>query len=75
MVLAGASGALGSAIGARLAKAGARLVLFGRGTSRLAATCLPGLPVVGDLRDPGACASPCGFLASCPVRGPRFVPA
>ena len=57
LVLAGAGGALGSAIGARLAKAGARLVLFGRDPSRLAATCLPGLPVVGDLRDPGACAS------------------
>ena len=57
VVLAGASGALGSAIGARLVKAGTRLVLFGRDASRLAATHLPGLRVVGDLRDPGACAS------------------
>jgi cyclic-di-GMP-binding biofilm dispersal mediator protein len=57
VVLAGASGALGAAIGARLAKAGARMVLFGRDASRLAGTHLPGLPVVGDLRDPGACAS------------------
>jgi cyclic-di-GMP-binding biofilm dispersal mediator protein len=57
VILAGASGALGSAIGARLAKAGARMVLFGRDASRLARTRLPGVPVVGDLRDPAACSS------------------
>lgn len=55
MVLAGASGGLGSAIGKGLSDAGARLVLFGRDESRLAATGLDGERVTGDLRDPSAC--------------------
>jgi len=55
VVLAGASGGLGSAIGKRLSAAGARLVLFGRDQSRLAATGLAGDRVIGDLRDPSAC--------------------
>lgn len=55
VVLAGASGGLGSAIGKRLSDAGARLVLFGRDESRLAATGLTGERVIGDLSDPSAC--------------------
>jgi cyclic-di-GMP-binding biofilm dispersal mediator protein len=55
IVLAGASGGLGSAIGARLSKSGARLVLFGRDDSRLAATGLEGERTTGDLGDPEAC--------------------
>lgn len=55
VVLAGASGGLGSAIGARLSEAGARLVLFGRDDSRLAAVGLPGQRVAGDLGNPVAC--------------------
>lgn len=55
VVIAGASGALGSGVGARLVKAGARLVLFGRDASRLAAVQLPGVAVAGDLGDPRAC--------------------
>lgn len=55
VVLAGASGGLGSAIGARLSEAGARLVLFGRDESRLASTGLKGERVLGDLGDPAAC--------------------
>lgn len=55
VVLAGASGGLGSAIGAHLSEAGARLTLFGRDDSRLAGTGLEGERVVGDLGDPDAC--------------------
>jgi len=55
IVVAGASGALGSEVGARLVKAGARLVLFGRDASRLAAVELSGVSVTGDLADSRAC--------------------
>jgi cyclic-di-GMP-binding biofilm dispersal mediator protein len=55
IVLAGASGGLGSAIGKRLGDEGARLVLFGRDDSRLAATGIEGERVIGDLRDADAC--------------------
>ncbi len=55
IVVAGASGVLGSAVGSRLVKAGARLVLFGRDASRLSAVPLQGVAVVGDLGDPRAC--------------------
>jgi cyclic-di-GMP-binding biofilm dispersal mediator protein len=57
VVLAGASGGLGSAIGARLSGSGARLVLFGRDDSRLASTGLEGERVVGNLSDSDACAA------------------
>ena len=57
IVLAGATGVLGQAIGRRLAKGGARLVLFGRNEGRLATLDLPGPRVVGDLADSQACAS------------------
>lgn len=55
IVLAGASGGLGSAIGAELSKSGARLVLFGRDDARLTATNLDGERVTGNLGDPEAC--------------------
>lgn len=55
VIVAGASGGLGSSIGARLSDSGARLILFGRDESRLAATELAGERVVGDLGDPDAC--------------------
>jgi cyclic-di-GMP-binding biofilm dispersal mediator protein len=55
IVLAGATGGLGSAIGARLATDGARLVLFGRNAARLTSIGLPGVQVAGDLRDRAAC--------------------
>lgn len=55
IVLAGASGGLGSAIGARLQKAGARLVLFARDVSRLEALDLEGSRIPGDLRDGDGC--------------------
>lgn len=55
IVLAGASGGLGSAIGARLAKQGARLVLFARDEQRLTALDLPGTRIAGDYRDGDAC--------------------
>ena len=52
VILAGASGGLGSAIGHVLDHRGARLVLVARDEQRLAATSLPGPRVVGDLADP-----------------------
>lgn len=55
IVLAGATGGIGRAIGSRLAKAGARLVLFGRDPARLADLDLSGPRVVGDLADSQAC--------------------
>jgi NAD(P)-dependent dehydrogenase (short-subunit alcohol dehydrogenase family) len=51
----GASGGLGAPIAERLAARGARLVLAGRDTGRLAALAVPGATVVAlDLRDPSA---------------------
>lgn len=55
IVLAGATGRLGREIGARLVKAGARLVLFGRDQDRLAELDLPGRRVCGDIADAEAC--------------------
>ncbi|MBW2423538.1 MAG: SDR family oxidoreductase [Deltaproteobacteria bacterium] len=55
IVLAGATGRLGREIGARLVKAGARLVLFGRNEDRLAELDLPGQRVCGDIADAEAC--------------------
>ncbi len=52
VILAGASGGLGSAIGRALDRRGARLVLVARDGQRLAATRLPGPRVAGDLADP-----------------------
>jgi cyclic-di-GMP-binding biofilm dispersal mediator protein len=51
VLLAGASGGLGSAIGAELADRGASLTLIGRSPERLDALDLDGLRVVGDLAD------------------------
>jgi cyclic-di-GMP-binding biofilm dispersal mediator protein len=55
IVLAGASGGLGSAIGKELEGAGAHLVLFGRDEARLSAAGVSGHRVLGDLRDAAAC--------------------
>ncbi len=55
ILIAGASGGLGSAIGRRLGTD--RLTLVGRDAERLAATRLPGRRVALDLRDPIACRS------------------
>ncbi len=55
VIVAGASGALGSAIGHELVKSGTRLVLFGRDTAKLTATGLAGPQVEGDLVEAAAC--------------------
>jgi short-subunit dehydrogenase len=55
ILLAGATGGLGRAIGQRLEAAGARLTLFGRDRERLAACGLQGPQVVGDIADSDAC--------------------
>lgn len=55
ILLAGATGALGSEIGRQLVKAGARLTLFARGEEKLAQVDLPGPRVVGDIADVDAC--------------------
>ena len=57
VILAGASGGLGAAIGSRLERRGARLVLVGRDATRLSSVGTRGIPVVGDLADPERCAS------------------
>jgi cyclic-di-GMP-binding biofilm dispersal mediator protein len=55
VLLAGATGGIGSALGAHLAKAGARLTLFARSAAKLDALDLPGPRVAGDLGDGAAC--------------------
>jgi cyclic-di-GMP-binding biofilm dispersal mediator protein len=55
VLLAGATGGLGRAIGAELATRGARLTLVARDTGRLAALDLPGTRHALDLRSPEAC--------------------
>ncbi len=55
ILLAGATGALGSEIGRQLVKAGARLTLFARDEVKLAQVDLPGPRVVGDIADVDAC--------------------
>lgn len=57
VLVAGATGGLGSALAAELDRRGARLTLVGRDGSRLEALPCPGARVVADLRDPEACAS------------------
>lgn len=55
ILLVGASGGLGRALGARLEKAGAKLVLFGRSASHLEASGLSGPHALGDIADADAC--------------------
>jgi cyclic-di-GMP-binding biofilm dispersal mediator protein len=55
VLLAGATGGLGRAIGAELVHRGAALTLLSRNTERLAAADLPGERVALDLRSPDAC--------------------
>ena len=55
ILLAGATGALGSEIGKKLVKAGARLTLFARDEEKLAQVDLPGPRVVGDIANVDAC--------------------
>ena len=55
VLVAGASGGLGSAIAANLAARGATLTLVARRPERLAALDVPGLRVALDLRDPKSC--------------------
>ena len=55
MLIAGASGGLGSAIARDLAGRGATLTLVARGEERLAALDAPGRKIALDLRDPAAC--------------------
>jgi cyclic-di-GMP-binding biofilm dispersal mediator protein len=55
VLLAGATGGLGSAIAADLAARGATLTLVGRDPARLDALEVEGFRVVADLRDPSAC--------------------
>ena len=55
ILLAGATGALGSELGRQLVKAGARLTLFARDEDKLAQVGLPGPRVIGDIADVDAC--------------------
>lgn len=55
VLVAGATGGLGSAIAADLAGRGAVLTLVGRDRQRLTALAVPGHKVALDLRDPQAC--------------------
>ena len=55
MLVAGATGGLGSAIAANLAQQGATLTLVGRDPDRLAELGVLGCPVSLDLRDPRSC--------------------
>ncbi len=55
IVVAGATGALGSRIGTHLGKIGARLVAFGRDEKRLRLLPFAGPRIAGDLRDRAAC--------------------
>ena len=57
VLVAGASGGLGSAIAADLAGRGARLTLVARDAQRLARLDVAGHKVALDLRDPSACES------------------
>jgi cyclic-di-GMP-binding biofilm dispersal mediator protein len=56
VLVAGATGGLGRAIGAEAARRGAALTLVSRSADRLAGLSLPGPRVVVDLRSPEACA-------------------
>jgi len=55
VLVAGATGGLGSVIAADLARRGGRLTLVARDSDRLAALDVPGHRVALDLRDPHAC--------------------
>lgn len=66
VLVAGATGGLGSAIAADLARRGARLTLVARDPDRLAALGLPGRTLAIDLRDPDACES---AVAAAPHHG------
>lgn len=55
VLIAGATGGLGSAIAADLAQRGATLTLVSRRQERLAALDVPGRRVALDLRDPDSC--------------------
>jgi cyclic-di-GMP-binding biofilm dispersal mediator protein len=55
VLVAGATGGLGSAIAADLARRGARLTLVARDPERLATLAFPGRKLSLDLRDAGAC--------------------
>ena len=57
VLLAGATGGLGRAIGAELARRGAALTLVSRHLERLHALDLPGARAALDLRSPEACAA------------------
>jgi cyclic-di-GMP-binding biofilm dispersal mediator protein len=56
VLLAGATGGLGRALGAELVSRGATLTLVSRSRERLDALALPGTRVALDLRSPEACA-------------------
>lgn len=55
ILVAGATGGLGSAIAANLARRGATLTLVSRTPDRLEALAVPGHRVALDLRDPASC--------------------
>ncbi len=57
VLLAGATGGLGRALGAELARRGASLTLVSRSAERLAELDLPGARLALDLRSPDACAA------------------
>lgn len=57
VLLAGATGGLGRAIGAELVRRGAVLTLVARSIERLGALDLPGSRTAADLRSPDACAA------------------
>ena len=57
VLVAGATGGLGRAIGAELARRGAALTLVSRSAERLGELDLPGLRAALDLRSPESCAA------------------
>ena len=57
VLIAGATGGLGSAIASNLAERGAALTLISRQSEALAALAVPGARHALDLRDPGACSA------------------
>lgn len=63
VLLAGATGGLGRALGAELARRGAVLTLVARSADRLAALGLPGVIAALDLRSPDSCATAVGVAA------------
>jgi cyclic-di-GMP-binding biofilm dispersal mediator protein len=64
VLLVGATGGLGQALGAELARRGATLTMVARDPGRLDTLDLPGARLALDLRSPDACASAVSFAVA-----------